>query len=117
MNTEAEAEWSWDEDKTFENALVTFPEHSPDRWENIARLFPEKSLDDILVHYEILVADVAAIEAGDVEIPDYPDFPEAGPSRSNRSLCERKKGESWSVEEHKYVIRYPLSIFKPRCLD
>ncbi|KAG6402626.1 hypothetical protein SASPL_134828 [Salvia splendens] len=104
-NMEAEPEWSWAEEKTFENALVTFSEHSPDRWENIARLLPEKSLDDILIHYEILVADVAAIEAGNVEVPDYPESPEAGPSRSNRSLCERKKGESWSVEEHRCFLQ------------
>ncbi|KAL1540248.1 hypothetical protein AAHA92_24629 [Salvia divinorum] len=97
--------WSRDENNTFESALVVFQEDSPDRWESIAGFLPGKSPADVLAHYEILVADVADIEAGNVEVPDYPQFPEAGPSRSNRSLCKRTKGVPWTIEEHRLFLQ------------
>ncbi|KAL1540247.1 hypothetical protein AAHA92_24628 [Salvia divinorum] len=51
------------------------------------------------------VADVGAIEAGNVEVPDYLEFPDAGPSRSNRSLCKRTKGVPWTIAEHRLFLQ------------
>ncbi|KAG6402627.1 hypothetical protein SASPL_134829 [Salvia splendens] len=72
-NTTPESEWSWAEDKIFEDALVTFSEDSPDRWESVAALLPGRSSTDVFAHYKILLEDLANIEVGFVEIPHYPE--------------------------------------------
>lgn len=113
-NMTAPAEWSWPENKIFEDALVKYPEELPDRWQKIAGELPGKSPHDVIAHYEALLHDVAAIEAGRIQVPSYPELTEtrgrssAGSfaSNANRSQCERKKGKPWTVEEHMYVYEF-----------
>ncbi|XP_057778660.1 transcription factor DIVARICATA-like [Salvia miltiorrhiza] len=102
----AAAEWSWSEDKIFEDALVKFPEGTPDRWQKITGQLPGKSERDVIAHYEALVHDIAAIEAGEVEVPSYPE-PRETRRRSVGSggQRERKKGRAWTEEEHKLFLR------------
>ncbi|KAJ0985835.1 hypothetical protein J5N97_004191 [Dioscorea zingiberensis] len=66
-------QWTPEENKLFEVALVRFPDGMPDRWHAIASQLPGKSPQDVLDHYRRLLVDVAAIEAGKVELPDYMD--------------------------------------------
>ncbi|XP_050237031.1 transcription factor MYBS1 [Mercurialis annua] len=71
--------WSKEEDIAFENAIATHwieveedDESSLDeQWEKIASLVPSKSIEELKLHYELLVEDVNAIEAGNVPLPNY----------------------------------------------
>ncbi|KAF8399164.1 hypothetical protein HHK36_015029 [Tetracentron sinense] len=65
--------WSREEEKAFENAIAMHwvDEDSKDQWEKIASMLPSKTIDEVKLHYEILVEDVNAIEAGRVPVPSY----------------------------------------------
>ena len=72
------AAWTKEEDKAFENAIATHwdaPElegkESEEMWEKIASMLPTKNMEDLKQHYQMLVEDVGAIEAGQVPIPNY----------------------------------------------
>ncbi|KAG5222080.1 transcription factor MYBS [Salix suchowensis] len=67
------ATWTRDEEKVFENAIALhwIDEDSKEQWEKISSLVPSKSLEELKLHYKILVEDVCAIEAGNVTIPNY----------------------------------------------
>ena len=65
--------WTRDEEKAFENAIAMhwIDEDSNEQWGKIASMVPSKSLEELKLHYKILVEDVCAIEAGNVTIPNY----------------------------------------------
>lgn len=65
--------WTPKDNKLFELALVRFPYGMPNRWRIIASLLPGKSPQDVLDHHQRLLMDVAVIEAGIVELPNYID--------------------------------------------
>lgn len=79
----ATTEWSRDEDKAFENAIAMhWVEDSKEIWDKIASLVPTKTLEELKLHYQVLVDDVDAIEAGQIEVPNYPS------DESALSLCK-----------------------------
>ncbi|XP_038720055.1 transcription factor SRM1-like [Tripterygium wilfordii] len=121
--------WTREQDKTFENALATHPEDSPDRWEKIAADVPGKTLEEIKEHYELLVEDVNQIESGCVPLPNYTTSSEGSPShagnegtgkkgghfghynsesnhgsKGSRSDQERRKGIAWTEDEHRLFL-------------
>ncbi|OIW01907.1 hypothetical protein TanjilG_15232 [Lupinus angustifolius] len=122
------SEWSWEQDKAFESALVTHPEDAPDRWEKIAANVPGKTVEEIKQHYELLVEDINQIESGCVPLPSYNSSPEGSAShasdegagkksghhnsdsnhgtKASRSDQERRKGIAWTEEEHRQVYYY-----------
>lgn len=66
--------WSREEEKAFENSIAMFwAEESLEerKWEKIASMVPEKSIIELKQHYQLLVEDVNAIEAGNVPLPNY----------------------------------------------
>lgn len=65
--------WSKEEEKAFENAIAMHweDEDSKEQWEKIASMVPSKSMEELKQHYQILVEDVSAIEAGHVPLPNY----------------------------------------------
>ncbi|WCJ21999.1 Duplicated homeodomain-like superfamily protein [Euphorbia peplus] len=65
--------WSKEEDTAFENAIAThlIDEDSIEQWEQIASLVPNKTIEEVKKHYQLLVQDVNAIEAGNVPLPTY----------------------------------------------
>lgn len=87
-------------------------EHAPYRWELIATQVPGKSPAEIRQHYEDLVHDVAEIECGRVQVPEYEDREQlqgrSPPhvSAGNRSgvSVERRKGVPWTEEEHRLFL-------------
>lgn len=85
--------WSWSEDKAFEIALVTIPEHDEHRLEKIAAHVPGKSMEEIIEHYLTLLDDVALIESGHVELPNYSD-----------ASVQRSKGMPWTEQEHRFLL-------------
>ncbi|KAK4753743.1 hypothetical protein SAY87_001847 [Trapa incisa] len=105
--------WSRLEDKLFEQALVVFPDETPNRWEMIADRVPRKSPAEVRRHYEDLVHDVAEIDGGKVEPPMYGE--EAGGTAgwggyeptgmsSGRASAERRRGVPWTEEEHRMFL-------------
>lgn len=65
--------WSKEEDKAFENAIAMHwvDEDSNEHWEKIASMVPSKSMDELKQHYQMLLDDVRAIEAGHIPLPSY----------------------------------------------
>lgn len=125
--------WTREEDKKFENALVTYPEDSSDRWEKIAAKLPGKTAEEIRLHYEILVDDVNRIESGAVELPSYNSPSEGSTSdeasgkkvgasghhesghggKASRDQ-ERRKGVAWTEDEHRCIstFSFPLKTLR-----
>ncbi|KAH6829657.1 Duplicated homeodomain-like superfamily protein [Perilla frutescens var. hirtella] len=120
----ATVEWSRQEDKIFEKALVEFPEGVGDRWRKIAEYLPAKSPEEVKAHYEALLYDIAEIDSGRVELPSYSDesgsigwenerarsrapgqisFGSPG-NRSRHLEVERKKGTPWTEDEHRLFL-------------
>lgn len=107
--------WTKAEDKQFENALVIYPEGTPDRWTLIASQIPGRSPREAWNHYQMLLQDVDMIERGAVEIPSYKeeddmnmeeeedDMDRRGPSRggSRNRGEDRRRGVPWTEEEHR----------------
>ncbi|KAE9615767.1 putative transcription factor MYB/SANT family [Lupinus albus] len=120
------SEWSWEQDKAFESALVNHPEDAPDRWEKIVDDVPGKTIEEIKQHYELLVEDINQIESGCVPLPSYNSSLEGSASRSSdegagkkgghqnsgsnhgtntsRSDQERRKGIAWTEDEHRLFL-------------
>ena len=65
--------WRFEEEKAFENAIAMhwIEEDSEEQWEKIASAVPSKSLEELKQHYKVLVDDVSAIEAGNIQLPNY----------------------------------------------
>ncbi|KAG8390803.1 hypothetical protein BUALT_Bualt01G0121500 [Buddleja alternifolia] len=123
-NSDAAMTWSRQEDKIFEKGLVQFPDGVDDRWRKIADYLPDKSADDVRVHYEALLYDISEIDSGRVQLPCYSDESEAlgwddgtlpkspgqisfgspGGTRTRQSDVERKKGIPWTEEEHRLFL-------------
>ncbi|KAJ8754524.1 hypothetical protein K2173_005685 [Erythroxylum novogranatense] len=111
--------WTRQEDKKFEDALVSFPEDVANRWQIIAQQVG-KSIGEVLEHYNALVHDVEKIDSGRVELPAYADdlSPDSdwdlGSGRISFSSSaeignlgknpDRKKGNPWSEEEHRLFL-------------
>ncbi|XP_030546999.1 transcription factor SRM1-like [Rhodamnia argentea] len=127
--TMTDCSWSREQDKAFENGLVTYLENLADRWEKIAADVPGKTVEEIKRHYEILVDDVNRIESGCVELPPYSCSSEGSTShgsdetsskkgghvgnlngepnhggKASRSDQERRKGIAWTEEEHRLFL-------------
>lgn len=105
--------WTRLEDKLFEQALVSFSDDSPDRWDKIAFQVPGKSVTDVREHYEDLLHDVLQIDSGQVPMPSYADdslddLPRwdstsqiSFGTKPKHGDPERKKGTPWTEEEHR----------------
>lgn len=94
----------------------------------IAKIVPGKTVEQVKIHFKKLLHDLDAIESGHFEFPKYTDNYDEKESivsldsklrRSQISFravgrgsrhgeCERKKGTSWTQEEHRYLIGFNL---------
>uniref|UniRef100_A0A1D1YHV1 Transcription factor MYBS1 n=1 Tax=Anthurium amnicola TaxID=1678845 RepID=A0A1D1YHV1_9ARAE len=116
--------WTREQEKAFENALALHPEDSADRWERVAEAVSGKTVEDIRLHYELLVEDISGIESGRVPLPSYVSSSD-GPAdhagegakkgahsngdtghggKTSRSDQERRKGIAWTEEEHRLFL-------------
>ncbi|KAL3624043.1 hypothetical protein CASFOL_032859 [Castilleja foliolosa] len=119
--------WSREEDKAFENGIAMHWSDNSDeqqKWSQIGCMVPSKSIEELKHHYQLLLQDVAAIEAGTVPLPNYTSAPQSdyspalmftdssavsggrpskggGPSSSDQ---ERRKGIPWTEEEHRLFL-------------
>ncbi|XP_050254941.1 protein RADIALIS-like 4 [Quercus robur] len=66
------SEWSWEENKVFENALAMHYEYfEKGEWEKIVVLIPTKTPTQISIHYAHLLEDIESIESGLVPPPRF----------------------------------------------
>uniref|UniRef100_A0ACD5TU31 Uncharacterized protein n=2 Tax=Avena sativa TaxID=4498 RepID=A0ACD5TU31_AVESA len=124
--------WTKEEDKAFENAVAAaaappldgLPED--DWFVALAASVPARSTEEVRLHYEALVEDVGAIDAGRVPLPKYageePDGAGAAPKEGgsghrredrkshdsgkncSKAELERRKGIPWTEEEHRLFL-------------
>ncbi|CAA7023240.1 unnamed protein product [Microthlaspi erraticum] len=94
--------WSREGDKRFEEALVRFPEDTPERWEKIAE-YLKMPVAEVMMSYEDLVHDIELIESDQISV-DYSAETESSKMlsqiESKNKENERKRGVAWSPEEH-----------------
>ncbi|CAI9273190.1 unnamed protein product [Lactuca saligna] len=108
----AKTTWSRKEDKLFETALVDIPENIEGRWQKIADAVPGKTEEEVRVRYDELLHDLHEIESGRVELPKYADdyevikesFVSSDSEYRSRKVDQRKKGTSWTEEEHRNFL-------------
>ena len=130
----ATAAWTNEEDKAFENAVASgapppldgVPEE--DWFAALAASVPARSTEEVRRHYEALVEDVGAIDAGRVPLPRYAGEDSssaaataaAAPGKDRRedrksfesdsgkgcskAEQERRKGIPWTEEEHRLFL-------------
>jgi hypothetical protein len=89
MSSSSGTIWSYEEEKSFENAIAMHwnekeEENSNEQWEKIASCVPNKSIEEVKQHYQLLVDDVSAIEAGHVSFPNYANELETTTNSSNK---------------------------------
>lgn len=113
----AVAEWSFEENKLFEDALTEFDYSSPNFFENVASRLPWKSVEDVIIHYQALLEDLELIESGQIPVPEYKDNyinivkdddaaaqaatrPQAQPGGKGKPSKSRRRGIPWTEEEH-----------------
>lgn len=78
--------WSWEENKSFEQALAVVDERDPDRWKVVAAMVGGKSAEEVEKHYVILLHDLQVIESGKLD----------------HKLADLQL-EHWTDHDHQYV--------------
>ncbi|CAI9110364.1 OLC1v1010372C1 [Oldenlandia corymbosa var. corymbosa] len=95
--------WSKEENKMFENA---FAAHSSDTnmLVKVAAAVPRKTIAEVKSHLDALILDIAAIESGDVSVPNYT---ESSHREKGLSQCHKnKKGaQPWTDDEHMLFLQ------------
>ncbi|XP_059454178.1 transcription factor MYBS1 [Corylus avellana] len=91
--------WSKEEEKAFENAIAMHwveddEEEGKEKWEKIASNVPSKSMEELKKHYEMLVEDVLAIEAGNIPLPSYVGEEAASSNKDSHGLSSSEKRSS-----------------------
>ncbi|VAH38875.1 unnamed protein product [Triticum turgidum subsp. durum] len=105
--------WTWEQNKAFENALVLVDLGEGEAvWNKIADAVGGKTAEEIKRHYELLVADVDAIEAGRVPLPVYTDggSPEEGGSGGKKGGGRYGKGDWRSISRNFVISRTPTQV-------
>ncbi|GFQ03064.1 transcription factor divaricata [Phtheirospermum japonicum] len=102
--------WTWEEDKQFEDALFEFAGDCSNRWERISARLRTKSAAEVERHYAVLLDDVAAIEAGLIEFPEYAAAEDgllsSEPQKNPKSekWVQRKAARPWTEDEHRLFL-------------
>ncbi|EMS57437.1 Transcription factor MYB1R1 [Triticum urartu] len=105
--------WTWEQNKAFENALALVDLGEGEAvWNKIADAAGGKTAEEIKRHYELLVADVDAIEAGRVPLPVYTDggSPEEGGSGGKKGCGRYGKGDWRSISRNFVISRTPTQV-------
>ncbi|KAK3013666.1 hypothetical protein RJ639_008537 [Escallonia herrerae] len=107
-------EWTYEENKLFENALAEFDPSSPAFFENVASRVPRKSIEDVIKHYEALVEDIEMIESDRCPLPNYETddgMKTTNEMRGSSSQAKRanpsqprRRGLPWTEEEHQLFL-------------
>ncbi|CAI9110351.1 OLC1v1010359C1 [Oldenlandia corymbosa var. corymbosa] len=103
--------WSKEENKAFENA---FAAHSSDMnmLVKVAAAVPRKTTEEVKSHFDALILDIAAIELGDVPVPNYTESSHKG--KGLAQFHKNKKGaQPWTDDEHRNYSSFYRTHFTP----
>ncbi|XP_047978566.1 transcription factor SRM1-like [Salvia hispanica] len=93
MSTSDLSRWTWEEDKQFEDCILD----SVGRWEEIAACLGTKSAAEVEHHYALLLKDMEAMEAGEIEPPAY--------LKCSKSVKRKmSKAKPWTEDEHRLFL-------------
>ncbi|KAL2905975.1 Transcription factor DIVARICATA [Bienertia sinuspersici] len=113
-------DWTFADNKVFENALAELGLECPNLVQKIALRFPEKSIEQIQEHYDALIRDVEMIESGQFDEKIH--INNSGSTMSNNIVTQessslminpsnvtppkvpRKKPAFWSDHEHEAFL-------------
>ena len=90
MNTSDLSRWMWEEDKHFEECILDYVV----RWKEIVARLGTKSAAEVEHHYALLLKDMEAMEAGDMEPPAYLEC-------SKSVKRKMSKARPWTENEHR----------------
>ncbi|KAK4730980.1 hypothetical protein R3W88_023968 [Solanum pinnatisectum] len=65
---------------------------------------PQKSLQDIKDHYNILLEDINAIDFGCVPLRNYPEM-QSNANQNSKADVEWRRGTPWTEQEHRSFLR------------
>ncbi|KAK6779587.1 hypothetical protein RDI58_021771 [Solanum bulbocastanum] len=95
--------WTREEDKIFENTLAIYFNKN-----NLLRMMeealPQKSLQDIKDHYNILLEDINAIDSGCVPLRNYPEM-QSNANQNSKVDVKWRRGTPWTEQEHRSFLR------------
>lgn len=108
-------EWSFEENKTFENAIAEWTNKDFGSSEDlmiqqIASKIPGKTVTQIKHHWKALSEDVEMIEKGVIPIPNYVNVHRINTKSSSNSV-PRRRGIPWTKQEHEYVITLYYNLY------
>ncbi|CAJ1967965.1 unnamed protein product [Sphenostylis stenocarpa] len=106
---EKQNNWTWSQNKAFEEALATVPENDNMRWQKIAAQVPGKSPADIMEHYQKLLQDVADIQSGRVGLPDTVQIMTRAPTSAFIRFCGHQHDSDFL--ENDVVPNTPCAFF------
>ncbi|KAL9229705.1 hypothetical protein vseg_005143 [Gypsophila vaccaria] len=115
-------EWTYEENKLFQNALAELNIDSPSFFETIMAILPWKTMDEIKYRYEQLINDVLLIEAGNFSANNFSVVRHDNVDNNNNNnninnnnnnnnatnvgVAENKrKGVPWTEEEHRSFLQ------------
>ncbi|KAH7566156.1 hypothetical protein JRO89_XS08G0107600 [Xanthoceras sorbifolium] len=104
-----QTEWTWEENKAFENAIAELDPSSPYLFELIALRVPGKTISQIQKHYNELIADLHIINSDLVPPPNYGKGTTSSSSTTTDGARRgakrpRKRGITWTSEEHELFL-------------
>lgn len=99
---DTETEWSFEEIKIFERAII--PEElgfdCDNPFERIAARLPRKTEAQVRIQWQMLVRDIEMIEAGSIPLPHY----------NTSTKPKRRRGVPWTKEENEYVSFFNIFL-------
>ncbi|VVA10081.1 PREDICTED: mRNAion factor [Prunus dulcis] len=95
-------QWTFDENKRFENALTELNLDAPYLFQKIRTRVPEKTVAQVKNHFEALFEDILMIESGHIAVPEYNKI-----SIESKVTTKpfRRKRTPWTKHEHKLFLK------------
>ncbi|CAB4318373.1 unnamed protein product [Prunus armeniaca] len=94
-------QWTFDENKRFENALTELNLDAPYLFQKLSTRVPGKTVAQVKKHFEALFEDILMIESGHIAVPEYNKI-----STESKVTTKpfRRRRTPWTKHEHKFTV-------------